>query len=817
MPITSIRNAVLEKLHGFANQPRPGLTICLLRGDDGLGQEETLAEWESQVRSADYRRCLSLHDQYQAGEYSPISAALAKIGMVAPHVFTKVREIQENPYARNLTDEQGLSYSESLSGRVVEYCSLFNPAILVLHRMQAYPGATLRFWRDFLRHAHTPDRSTLLIADIYDDEEAKKLNNEWLHIKSAENFWHEFQECVTQIRFPRWGNADMKQYLHSIYPAGIKLDPAAEEKIFDAAHGNPLLLKKMLFLLESRGIIAHSDPASPAYCGNFDMTVIVAAVRDRVISRYEKLDPPLRNVLKKSALIGHVFNRNLLEYPLSIPNAYNQLRLIEEISQLICETRDDFHSFETRATWESIYALLPLEQDDYRDGNRVLGEYHLSLSAKEDDLLDLGDRASYSCKAAEHFHASGDIEKAIDALQRATHHYLSIEHFNDALKALGKSDDLYRCANIPPHSLHDYWRGDCLREVFRFSESAEAYKRHIDRHPSSNSAMARLMYASCLYNMSRMEEPRTIIRDLITTERRPDGTYTTPGILALALLAAIEETACNKSFKRYYFEALEAAVQSGNEVYYSLARRATMVFDGETAMPLLREAEEFFRKTGNRKELAMTLHNMATTSLFSGDLDRCGQWLRECMSIMRSYGSRLIHCTGNSVAILECLTTRNYRDALESFRRCDYPDMDIFERIVLRLNQATCLRNMKRFDECDELLSGIEHTLQTEECFEFNHQLRYLPLHRALLYFDMGQLDRAFSHIEEYWAFTKNLPRPKHYRDIMAVQVTIKLASALGKKIPPRVQRRKNANSKEVDRVAACGGLYSRLYFVEER
>lgn len=807
----------LIKLHDIVDASKPGLTICLFRGVDGLGQAETLLEWESQIRSIDYRRCLSLHDQYQAGEYAPISNALARVGIVTPSVFSTEREITDKPYFRSLVDDQGLRYSENLSARVVEYCDIFKPAIIILHRMQAYPKATIAFWQDFLRHAQTAEWTTLLVADIYDDDEAKRFSSEWLDIESIETFWFEFQKYITQMRFLRWETSTMKRFLFSIYPEGLRLDPDAEEKLLDAAHGNPHLLKKLLFLLEGRGIITRSDPTAPAYCANFDMAIIIAAVRDKIISRYEKLDPILQGVLRKSALIGHKFNRNLLEYPLSIPNAYHQLRLIEEITHLICETRDEYHSFETRAAWESIYALLPIETDDFRNGNRVLGEYHLSLSTKEDALLDLEGRASYAYKAAEHFHASGDIEKAISAVQRATHHYLSIEHFNDALKALDKSAELYRHADVTPHPLHDYWYGDCLRETFNFSDAAVAYKRHVDRHSSANSAIARFMYASSLYNIGKMEEPRSIIRELIESERKPDGTRTTLGILALALLAAIEETACNKSFRAFYFEALDAALKSDNQVYYSLARRATMVYDGDAAMPLLQEAEKFFRKIGDRKELAMTLHNMATTTLFSGDLNQCEGWLRECVSIMRSYSSRSINCTGNSVAILECLTTRDYAGALESFRRYDYPSLDIFVRITLRLNQATCLRNLKRYDECDSILSEIEHMLQTEECGEFNHQIRYLPLHRALLYMDMGDLNRAFSHMEDYWSFKRNLPRPKHYRDILAVQTTIKLALALDKELPKQVRKRKNANSKEMQRVAACGGLYSRLYFVEER
>lgn len=285
---------------------------------------------------------------------------------------------------------------------LIKAASREQPMLLVIEDYHWIDSTSLELL-EFILGSLMPVPLMLICLSRPDKETAGYLLSR--HLKKQ--YGEDFQEVVLRPL-----SSDASGRLADNLLSMSMLLPDAKERILSKAEGNPFYLEEILRSLIDRGFLVFEDGAWKATT-QLAVPDIPDTVQEVIATRLDKLEPELKDLLQKAAVIGRSFYIRVLESLTGVDNLMISLHLatLEEFEYIRPQTREPEleYVFKHPLLQEVIYHSLPKKKRGELHGQVaeiVVALYHHRLE-------EMGDILAY------HYANSDNAEKAIEWLRKA--------------------------------------------------------------------------------------------------------------------------------------------------------------------------------------------------------------------------------------------------------------------------------------------------------------------------------------------------------------------------------------------------------------
>ena len=227
---------------------------------------------------------------------------------------------------------------------------------------------------------------------------------------------------------------EQNQQLLSTLLDGTELPELLREAIAGRAHGNPFYLEELLRALVDRGVL-YREPGGWRVRPDTELPAVPEPLQSLILSRVDRLPPPIRRVLEEASVAGQQVRAALLER-LGHPDSalITHLDGLVHHGLLVAETPGDVYAFRHVLTRDTIYGTV------LRRRRTVL---HRRV-AEALEALDAANPEGRLDELAHHYVQSGVVSKAweysLKAARRAERLFANreaIRHLETALQMPG--------------------------------------------------------------------------------------------------------------------------------------------------------------------------------------------------------------------------------------------------------------------------------------------------------------------------------------------------------------------------------------------
>jgi DNA-binding CsgD family transcriptional regulator len=375
-----------------------------------------------------------------------------------------------------------------------------------------------------------------------------------------------------RIDVPRLDHSQMADLVSGL---GVDLSPERLREMFDRSAGNPLFVEQLLLA---------GDDAGP----------LPVSLRALLRSRIDRLPEETLGVLRASAVLGRPAPVSLLAHTVGAEQAEVEVRLRPALTAKTAVLRDDRVSFQHPAFREVVYA-------DLMPGERA----RMHRAAAEALAREPRPAPVVAGEIARHWHAAGDLERALTASIDAGASYERMFAFSDAFASFSLALEILQ--RVPS----DVDRVDLAS---RAAESASLI--------GDGGAAVRLLEQAI--ELDGDERTRGALLEQLGAVHLIAGNAeasSTAYRAAMELLPDDEES------------TLVARVYAG---YALLAAGWSWLDDAETTG---RRALKVSRRVGARREEGTSLNALGLVAATRGDPDQGIAQLREALAIAREVES----------------------------------------------------------------------------------------------------------------------------------------------------------------------------------
>ncbi|MCM1009015.1 MAG: hypothetical protein NC485_14100 [Ruminococcus flavefaciens] len=591
---------------------------------------------------------------------------------------------------------------------------------------------------------------------------------------------------VRYQRLERWSGSDLMALFKEKYPESCLSDKNIM-RISNMAFGNPSIFIMYIDYLKSvLGDFNDNDFEQ-------NNSVLFMQISMIVKCRYDRLDPLLKEIIKKSSIVGNEFDEETLSQSFKIPQIKYLLEKIENISNLIIKKDNPLsaYRFDNEQTHITISTFVTPEETT--KWNIAIADYFAKLQKATHDEINIMQLQEYYYKAFFYYKAANQLDDAVIFAFRLFPIYINLEHFCALLDLIKEIEQFLYEFDPLQKELICFYKMKCYDALFKFDKALEL--NYIFESLSFNTRRdywLKYKRALYLYNTGNMLHAYNLLKHLqkpIKTTIKNKIKYRINGI---SLLSAILETMNDSSYVIQYDRALSLAKKEHfTEEYYILMRKANYAHRGELGIPLIDEAYNYYKNSCNLTQQAMAAHNMGTEFLYCLNSDKSNFYLNEAYDIFMSLGNLGIKYTMNSLAIYEIIFNRNYEKAIDLLKSAQNSTNEDFDLMTYMNNKAVCYRKMGQIDKCGECISWIEkqNSKSNNNYDSFNCVLN---LQKAYFWQEKNDIEKAYSFFLEYIrsGHSKILPMR-----IAAIINMVKISEQMRITLPPDIEKIKKSTS----------------------
>lgn len=487
-----------------------------------------------------------------------------------------------------------------------------------------------------------------------------------------------------------------------------KIDYSVLSVIAKYSFGNAGVFIQHINLLKFYGIL---------YFGSegwvFQSTVDVESIvkenfSEMVKKRYDSLEPAHQLIIKKTSLLGYVFEKTDLKNAFNIDNATIVLKSIETLTKLLHFTditleRGKFESKRVQVQIENM-----IEPANYEIWCLALAEYYES---KIKGTAYMGvERYNLKKKCIMYYKNTNKNERLI-------FHYITLIpialSFNQFQYAIDLAMELKTVTENSKEYKHFYNYSyfilfNIYRKMSEYQKSLIFCKQYA-KLEKCNMFVNELgyCYAELLYGIGKIPEAYAQLKKLNKEIHNIDDLQLRLNVVSM--LSSVEQTLGKKNYIKHFNQALSFSKKTHLEnEYYKLLRKANLAHDGFHAISFMKTANEYFNNQNNVLEKIMVNHNIGTECLFYEDtFDTSIKYLKIAYETACEYGYSLLTYIINSLAIYDILMG-NYNNALEKIDRLLQMQYEDFTMLTLYLNKTTCLRMLEQWQQAEFYLKKAE-------------------------------------------------------------------------------------------------------------
>lgn len=679
------------------------------------------------------------------------------------------------------------------------------PLIVVFENFNQFDAETAFFVLDLAKMLINIDaRKTILFLITYDDTITFELRNQ---IKNLSRY-------TSYVHFPDWEARDMTEVLDEVYP-NLSISNKSLEQIIACSFKNVGIFLNNIEYLKEQGYICYQGQILK--CRAFPPDFFFRNYKEIIQSRYDRLEPTLKDALEKASVVGIHFNAATIENAFHLRMAAQMIKEVELISRLIIqidisETEFEFVSSETHRLIES---YIP---DERRDAwNTTLAFYYENQLA--DPFVYSSDAKFYDCSllAAFCYENSKQNEKALSLYLKLIPLLMCQSFYRKGLELIAKAQEIALQLGESRSRAGIqllYWDYQCSLAIFdmdRALKSFRAYRKSVQL-TGLEEIRADYQESILLYDGDQTNLAYKRIKgcyDGLQQQKALNKDGLRLKVQVTALLCSIEETLLIDSCQAHFNEAAELArANQFHDLYYSLLRLSGIAYFGEICVKLLRSAARYF-STRDKLEYAMTLHNLASEQLFSNNHSNSLKNFRKAYDIFLECGHNGIVCVRNGLSIYSAIYRRQYQEALEHIYNFATDYNEAFLKLTIYYNTVTLLRKLGRLREAKKYFSKAVSLNKRKEN-KYPYFTRFLLAQEGYIALENDEPDKAWDCFEKffYHAYADRI----EYSLSIAITMA-ELAGQMGWRLPPEVRaasRTQNENAKYLseERLIFCEILF---------
>lgn len=780
--------------------------IYILTGERGLGKHKTMHTAEEALRALNSdMNIISIYPDEFSFSLWPVEEALRRS---VPDITMPNSEIKD-----------GLNYIEQLTRCFMTLCTGPKRTLIFLYRIHAFSDDLWAFTNRLFRLLLDPYRSfnVCFCCCLHTNDNLQNASTAQLRsTNQIVELFSRYTQNTSYLQFRPWPREVLSKFLkQDLFQNKLCIAPGQERLLLDAVMGNPATLINLTERMKTRGFFFEKD--GTYYCSEIDGSVLLTCGPIPVTEQYERLDLPLQELLRGSSVIGVEFEAQLLSNPLEFLFVEERLKRLLSISRIIRQKVDDLYEF------ESMFARLSIRdfvsKEEHTLWNSRLGDYFWKLSQRQITEGTVTESLNSLKKSAFYYDEAQNYPQAVQLYDRLVMGLMAIMQYRDAVKVIHRIRDL--CETIPNLRTSDYlartWQleGDCYRYCSDFTRAILSYETFMKQARLSRieGFDARCNFCVVLYESGEIRRPLKLLHELLSELEKETEPQIAPILVrTLSCLASIEETLCDTQHAYHFNAALDIAKRYKlNDEYYGLLRNALIVHKGIYGIKLMESAREYFEGTGNQKELAKTLSNIASELLLHGELEKARIYYQHSAELFRSFGCETVYVPINGLGDYWCLRGE-FERALLLFEEAFHEEYDAFTRIAILLNQATAYRKLRRYDDAARRLEQAEEISNTGDASEYAILLPHLLIGKALLCYDKGELETAYSLFLQYVNEEVDF---KRRRTALAGQYIKEICLRLNFSVPEGIDAATQATSPADERLLQYGITLIRFSITE--
>lgn len=416
--------------------------------------------------------------------------------------------------------------------------------------------------------------------------------------------------------------------------------------------------------------------------------------------RFKDLSDELIDILRKSSIIGEIFDKCILEdrqgFNISGVEAY--LDDLEKKKAFITKylPSKDFYKFLTSDIYNSIFSSISSESKN--KWTKQLQKYYIHCYYNnKSELLKL--RILTKIKELAFF--LNEYCTIFNLNHVLLYEYIRIHDFTKAESII---DELVAYSQKEDNDIVfvDYLQSVKLRILIDQGKHKEALKlvniflQKQNYYGSKN--YLKYYYVKCLYNCGDIDGAYKETSDLISYLKQAShaGISNQPIYpLVYSLVATIQNHLnIDDGGIRYYTLALNYAYNklSDNEIYYDILKKCDMFYDTNECYTKLKECIEYFRSTGNKFKMASVYFNLATEMMFNGDGTHIE--LKSMFEFVQNTFDKIpdenLAYLKNNLAIFYVIYLDDFNYAVELLESALFVGLSDFTYMTIYLNLSMC-------------------------------------------------------------------------------------------------------------------------------
>lgn len=621
------------------------------------------------------------------------------------------------------------------------------------------------------------------------------------------------------ILFPDWTMGDLKELFKDVYP-NAKISQQCLEQIINYSFKNAGIFLNNIEYLKERGYVYIQEQY--LLCRNFPQEILFGNYREIIQSRYDRLEPPLKDALEKASIVGVRFDTTIIQNAFHLKLAAQLMKEIEQVSRLIFQIDlDNIGEFDFGFVNVQVHQLIEsyVPKEKRNEWSTALAVYYKNLLKISANRLSDTKFCEYSMLAAYCYESSKKEDQAIPFYIKVIPILMSQGFYRKSLEIIKETSKLLMLQENASKRLHIqlfYWEYQCSFALFNMKQGLEAFCNYRKCITLTGIEKIRADYneAVLLYDANYTNSAYQKIRRCYDYLRKVD--ISTRDVLRLqvqviTLLCSIEETLLIDSCQAHFNEAATLArTHHFSDLYYSLLRLSGIAYSGEICIKLLRAATKYFSRR-NKIEYAMCLHNLATEQLFCLNPHNALKNFKKAYKIFYDNGHNGIVCIRNGLAMYYALHTQQYERALDLIYNFATDYDEDFLLLAVYYNITTILRKLGRTKEAGEYLKKTIK-INKKKGNKLPYFTRFIYAQEGYFALEKNELEKAWCCFEAF--FNHDYPDRTEY--LLSAAITMsELSVKLGRPLPINIQQAAETSNQLAKRLAQAGLIFCEVLFWE--
>lgn len=409
---------------------------------------------------------------------------------------------------------------------------------------------------------------------------------------------------------------------------------------------------------------------------------------------YTKISDELIDVLKKSSVIGKIFDKFTLESPdcFNITGVYLYLNDLERMGMFISKYlyKDDYFEFITDDIYKAILSNIPSNQK--KDLELILLKYYL---AKFNNSKYDNNGYKFLVKAKNIALILEDISTLFKINQVLVFYYIELNDFSMALSAI---NDIikYNDENINKNYI-DYLLTLKLLLLIDLGDykNAQEITNKLLNDLDYRGSIEYLEYynVKCLYNCGQIDEAFSQVKKLVkdlkqTSKSGKENQQIYP--LTYSIMASIQNHLnLDDNGLKYYTLALNYAYNKIDDksIYFDILKKCDMFYSKGFTYTQLKRCANYFKDSGEKYKEARVYYNLATEMMFNGDGEPhlLKKYFEFAIKVFKIPDENLAYAK-NNLAIYYILIEHDFYHAAKELEEALFIGLSDFSYMTIYLN-----------------------------------------------------------------------------------------------------------------------------------